>query len=428
MSGEHLPGRGADPSPTAAAAAVVLRAAVTALLVAGVALVMFQSALTSLVGAAVALPAAAAFVLARHRLLGARLPLALLLLFLWMAASVTWSHEPSATLRAAVGTGLLLALGVLLAWGRDATELPRTVMWAATWVSVVAVAMAVALPGTALADGLLRGPTPHENQLGFIAAVGLLTAVVCTVERRVSRLTGVAVGSLAAVCLLWSGSRTGLLITVVTVASFAVMRALGGLPRRWQAPLLMLTLLGGGLGVLVAVLNRAFVAEALGRDVTLTGRTEIWQVVWTLANERPLTGWGLGSVWRASSPVGATVERAISYFPSHAHNGYLDTFLQTGAVGAVLLVLALLGALARGTRQLLLGGSAFPLATAVLLVLYNLSETRFLDHAGWLLLAVVCAPVTAWGPDRTSLSADAGPVASSDGAREEDLRWRYRTT
>lgn len=360
-------------------------------IVVGLVLVMFQASRPTLAGALVALPGALAFALHRRQIVAARPPLLLLAFFAWSAVSVTWSINPGSTASSVLVTGALLALGLLLVWGRDISQVAQLIAWSGLLLTALSMAMGVALPRTGLSAGHLKGPTPHENQLAFIIALTFVSVVVLLLEGRLSRLLGLPALAVLVVALLWSDSKTGLLISAVTLLVLVVVRTIARLPGRWHLPLILITLLLGSGSVLLTVLNRAFVTQAVGRDVTFTGRTEIWQVVWALASQQPVQGYGFGAVWSPSSPIGGTVARLIYYFPSHAHNGYLDTYLQLGSVGAVLLILVLVGSMARHSTLLLRGGSTWPLAMTILLILYNISETRFLDYTGWLLLVIVAS-------------------------------------
>ena len=75
------------------------------------------------------------------------------------------------------------------------------------------------------------------------------------------------------------------------------------------------------------------VSSSLGRDETLTGRTEIWAALIPFAVTRPFLGYGIGGFW-------TTEMRSLS--ASSAHNGYLDTILNTGFVGLILISIFLL--------------------------------------------------------------------------------------
>ncbi|MHA1170349.1 MAG: O-antigen ligase family protein, partial [Candidatus Hodarchaeales archaeon] len=75
--------------------------------------------------------------------------------------------------------------------------------------------------------------------------------------------------------------------------------------------------------------------ELVGRDLTFTGRTNLW--VDLLAEQKNiLVGSGYASFWLSS---GAEVIWEKYYFhPTQAHNGYLQIYLDLGLVGLILLV------------------------------------------------------------------------------------------
>ena len=71
--------------------------------------------------------------------------------------------------------------------------------------------------------------------------------------------------------------------------------------------------------------NVAAFSSSLGRDDTLTGRTDTWAELVPVVMSRPLLGCGFGSFW--------TTARRDFYEMSHGHNGYLDVLLELGFVG-----------------------------------------------------------------------------------------------
>ena len=81
-----------------------------------------------------------------------------------------------------------------------------------------------------------------------------------------------------------------------------------------------------GLGIITPIVGGSSVAgftSILGRDATLTGRTEIWAGLLPVAARRPILGSGYGALWtpQLSSPPVPEIE---------AHNGYLEVLLQLG--------------------------------------------------------------------------------------------------
>lgn len=136
------------------------------------------------------------------------------------------------------------------------------------------------------------------------------------------------------------------------------------------------------------------VVEAMGRDETLTGRTDLWADIRRI-NVDPWFGTGFESFWLG--------ERA-SYFwekyrwrPNQAHNGYIEIFINLGWIGLVLHSFVM----GRGYRNI--AGSLrrdpelgrLRLAYFVVAVIYNVTEAAFrMMHPVWIafLLAVMVVP------------------------------------
>jgi exopolysaccharide production protein ExoQ len=75
--------------------------------------------------------------------------------------------------------------------------------------------------------------------------------------------------------------------------------------------------------------------KLLDRDPTLTGRVFIWQQAAAL-QPNPILGAGFESFW-----LGERLQKmwAIHWWhPNEAHNGYIETYLNLGIVGCVLLL------------------------------------------------------------------------------------------
>jgi len=127
---------------------------------------------------------------------------------------------------------------------------------------------------------------------------------------------------------------------------------------------------------------------AMGRDLTLTGRTEIWADVFEIASRSPVMGVGYGAFW-IDRLVNIPWTENLTWTLGQAHNGYIDTFLQLGWVGTFLLIIASISAMLKitGTSQFNFEYTCFRL-TFILVILYvNITESTFLrgDHNMWFL-------------------------------------------
>ena len=101
-----------------------------------------------------------------------------------------------------------------------------------------------------------------------------------------------------------------------------------------------------GLGFIVTASAIVFVMPtifgALGRDTTLTGRTEIWQLYIPRALERPILGHGPGSFNGPSPITNELFYRLINFGPIRTpHNMYIALLGEAGFLGLA----AMLGAL-----------------------------------------------------------------------------------
>jgi O-antigen ligase len=128
--------------------------------------------------------------------------------------------------------------------------------------------------------------------------------------------------------------------------------------------------------VVLCFLLKELLVPLLGRDMTLTGRTDIWKLV--LGEKiNPLVGVGFYSFW-----LGPRVDAFWEKYYFHlneAHNGYLDTYLNSGAIGVCLLAVLLVSA-GKGIKKEIMNGSdygAVRLAFLVITITYNLTESAF---------------------------------------------------
>jgi O-antigen ligase len=90
-------------------------------------------------------------------------------------------------------------------------------------------------------------------------------------------------------------------------------------------------------GILVTAVWTVKVApllEAVGRDATFTERTKIWQTVLEQDIDT-LLGCGYYSFWLAKGEL--VWAHFVNFQPHSAHNGYLETYLDGGIIGCVLL-------------------------------------------------------------------------------------------
>lgn len=133
------------------------------------------------------------------------------------------------------------------------------------------------------------------------------------------------------------------------------------------------------------------VLNVLNRNVTLTGRTEVWKDLMEI-EMNPLIGAGYDSFW-----LGSGAEQLWAKYwwhPVQAHNGYLETYINVGLIGLCLLFGVIVAAYLNAKKSLGLGSNyaKFQIAFIGMILLYNITEAGFKTlHPMWfvfLLLAM----------------------------------------
>lgn len=136
-------------------------------------------------------------------------------------------------------------------------------------------------------------------------------------------------------------------------------------------------------------------AQAVGRNPTLTDRTAIWDAVLS-THTNPIIGTGYESFW-----LGPRVYQIWRVEPgiNETHNGYLDIYTNLGYLGLFSLA-AFLIASYRKICQMSVGAlssASFGFAVWTILLFYNMTEAAFKAGLLWMtfLLGVMVMPVRA---------------------------------
>jgi exopolysaccharide production protein ExoQ len=132
-----------------------------------------------------------------------------------------------------------------------------------------------------------------------------------------------------------------------------------------------------------------YVIELLGRDSTLTGRTDLWKQLLGIGTN-PILGVGFESFWLG--PWIEQLREGRSWVPNEAHNGYLETYLNLGLVGLVVLI-GLITAVFRKICSELLSNfewGRFRMGFLAAVVFYNWTESSFRGlHPMWFVFYII---------------------------------------
>ena len=317
--------------------------------------------------------------------------------------SAAWSLDPGVTLRRSLAVVMTAVFGLWLAARFSWRDLIRLV---ALMFAVLAMGSFVAgalFPGFGVMHeihvGAWRGLWWEKNTLGAMMAWASLAfcAAAASAPSAAERRVWFAFVFLSLLLVLLSTSKTALLAAMIAVGGPAgIALARRGFGFAACAVFLLLIGLGGLIGVLL--IGPGVILEALGRDATLTGRTEIWAVLTGQIAERPLTGYGYGVFWEVEGGPAFWVRQETAWPVPTAHNAWLETALALGLPGAAFALLLVLAGLGVAALRLFSGLStywALPFLTSWLVV--SFSESNLLEQNGlvWLLLSMTLAKLLA---------------------------------
>jgi O-antigen ligase len=155
------------------------------------------------------------------------------------------------------------------------------------------------------------------------------------------------------------------------------------------------------------------VITTFGRDITLTDRTHIWAGVYDAARGSFFGGIGYGGFW-IGREANIAWNATMTWILGQAHSGYVDTFLQLGAIGLILMLGLIISTFRRllATEQLDFDFFAFRLTLLLTITFINITESTFLrgDHHLWFVFMVVCWSIALPEPEPES-NATADPEA-----------------
>ena len=282
-----------------------------------------------------------------------RVPWAVLPYLGFGLASAAWSINRSDTVHFTGLYVVVTALATVAATNARTRDLARGVVGGALLVMIASVyAYWRDLPGSHVLEGssgYLAGVGTNRNILAYTMILAFPFAVGFLPRSPVGRVAWIGASLTIAAGILLAESATGVVASFVVAGLALVLgwrdhfaatgRAAGA--RFWKVV--------GTVMVSVSVVG-VLAYEALGRDLhrdlSLTGRSSIWESIWATSGTRARwIGDGFGSVWmhpwRRAAPNGVfdAITQHLGYYVPHGHSSIMGLVPEVGLVGAALFAL-----------------------------------------------------------------------------------------
>ena len=279
--------------------------------------------------------------------------------------SATWSLHPDLTIRRGCAYVLTIGIAGYIAVRFTTEQALRVLARSFEICAVLSVIFIVLNPdigimsggefGGGELEGNWRGVYPHKNVFGFAMAAGVFIQMLRISLNSEQSLSAYGWAAFYFVLIILSKSATALLLSMGHIL-VAVIFNVWKKNRLYGYNVLLFASFAAVSLFLFSRLDAGLFLGLIGKDPTLTGRTDIWSAVIELISERPVLGWGYRAMWVPTDLVTMWVDMKTGEWgvPS-AHNAFLEVTLELGLLGLAGLMPMIFLAFWRGIRCCLVG-------------------------------------------------------------------------
>ena len=249
-----------------------------------------------------------------------------------------------------------------------------------------------------------RGVFAHKNEVAVYAVVGVIATLAQFALGDMRRAWfGWTVIAIFTLQLLQSQSATSLAVLLMMLyfyfANAIITRIIPY--RTWSRVVINIITV---LLIIFMLIGPDYFLALLGRDSTLTGRTELWTALLDMTRPRFIQGFGFNGFWNGFDGPSAEIwhNPTFDWHPAQAHDGLLDIYVQLGFVGVVLIITWLVDLMITVPRLASGLSSMLPRdylkLTLVFILFYDITES-FLPASNsfyWFLLVVLSVNTVVW--------------------------------
>lgn len=331
------------------------------------------------------------------------LPAAIIFLLVgWTFASVTWSIFPEISQRRAIAVAATTLFGLYLAASFNGRQMAELLAGTFLFLAIGSYFVCIAVPSIGVHSdvnaGLWRGLWYEKNQMGAMMVYGALACVAAAITSPRRRFLWLGTLVLCIGLIVMTRSATSALALAIVLFGAA------GLAFMQRGPAATVFAIWGGVAAVLLLGGFFFLApdafyHAIGKDPSLTGRTEIWAAVERASDKRPLLGYGFAAFWDINSPPAKWIRDQLQWVVPTAHNGWLDLKIQLGQIGVALFASVLATAwIAAIFRHRRLQDGYFAILFLAVYSLTIMSESFILAHNSLPWVLTVAAMARVMGP------------------------------
>ncbi|MEY2857616.1 MAG: hypothetical protein RLZZ74_1928 [Cyanobacteriota bacterium] len=334
-------------------------------------------------------------------LLGFRLPrtvtylktnLWLLFIIGMVIFSMSWSSLPDVTFKKAIALIGSSSFALYLASRFNFEEQLKILGWSFGIALFCSYIFALVIPTYGIMpSGAWRGIYPHKNGLGESMFISFLTFYFLSISAKQYRTLCKICCLLSVVIILLAQSGTALISVMFIFTTAQALKLVSFKSKKTVFAILLLLMLIA-LSLFFVMLNVNTLLNVFDKDITLTGRTPLWSDLWGFIQQKPWLGYGFGTFFSGSHRETAIIWKVHDWIPPHAHNGFIQIWLDIGVIGLAVFSISYFGCLFNALFKYLIA-KELKMQWIFLLLLYtvffNLTEVSFLSQGTLWILSLV---------------------------------------
>jgi len=296
-----------------------------------------------------------------------------LLFILWACVSVSWSPYVATSLYSVLEYSSLVLCTLIMSSVISTRAFLHGIIVGSTVVLLASLTLGRYAIDPFSNSSSLVGLFGSKNVVGLFAELLVLASVVVMLVSRgfVGRLL-LCAGPvlLGMLCLLQSKSATSSISLLIALIVLAVMGAITRFPKGVRLPLFVLVVIWAvvlvGMGYMLDL--QGDVLRFFGKSSTLTGRTYLWQAGLVDGMDAPIVGRGYAAFWiQGNIPAEHLWYKfgIASRSGFHFHNLLVQSFVDLGIIGVLLIVALLVCSLIPGLLLTLRSGMQTEAAMSV---------------------------------------------------------------
>ncbi len=269
--------------------------------------------------------------------------------------SLLWSIEPAITLRRILRLYIIIAVCVAFASaGWQPRRFENVLRWVLSSLLAASALFCYWNPELAIHHeqfvelvNAWHGITTGKNVLGSLAGCAFILWLHGLLTGETGRIAAIANMALAGLCLIMCRSSTSLMSTAFAAFFVILLLRPPGSMRRlmpYMVGFFAVAVLIYALAVLNIVPGLSVILTPIstitGKDLTFSGRTNIWYLLKLHIRQHPLLGTGYEAYWIGPLPSSPSYDMMtqLYFYPTEGHNGYLDVVNDLGYVGGACLL------------------------------------------------------------------------------------------